>query len=148
FPMATWLVYKVTFGQLGILGAGLVVNGLASWLAATALLKISRNFVSTRAAQWLTVGLFLTAPAAYFLHVMYSEALFCALGFWAYLFALRRQWTFMGLCLIPLTASRITAALFVVLCLVEFARAKEWRPRAILSWQLLWFPAAFAGLGL
>jgi hypothetical protein len=78
---------------------------------------------------------------------MYSEALFCALGFWAYLFALRRQWVRMGLCLMPLTASRITAVLFVVLCLLEFFRAKNWRPRDLLSRHLLWFPAAFVGLG-
>ena len=39
---------------------------------------------------------FRSAPAAFFLHSFYSEAVFCALGFWAYLFALRRQWLWMG----------------------------------------------------
>jgi Gpi18-like mannosyltransferase len=147
FPMVVWVVHKITFGQLGILGSALVVNVLASWIATTALLKIARHFFSNKTAQWLTVALFLTAPAAFFLHVMYSEALFCALGFWAYLFALRRQWVRMGLCLMPLTASRITAVLFVVLCLLEFCRAKHWRLRDVLSWHLLWFPMAFVGLG-
>jgi hypothetical protein len=89
----------------------------------------------------------ITAPPAFFLHVLYSEALFCALGFWAYLFALRRQWAWMGLCLIPLTATRITAVLFVGLCLLEFLRAGNWRPRRLLSWPALWFPAAFLGFG-
>lgn len=145
FPMATWVVHKITFAQLGILGAGLVVNVLASWPAVVALLRITRHFVADKALHWLAPALLLSAPSAYFLHVMYSEALFCAIAFWAYLFALRRQWVPMGLLLMPLTASRITAALFVGLCLLEFLRSRDWR--RVWSWHLLWFPAAFTGLG-
>ncbi|MFI9817441.1 mannosyltransferase family protein [Saccharothrix variisporea] len=145
FPLATWVVHKITFAQLGILGAGLVVNVLGSWFAVVALLRTARHFIADKTLHWLTPALFLTAPSAYFLHVMYSEALFCAIAFWAYLFALERRWVPMGLCLIPLTASRITAALFVGLCLVEFLRSRG--RRRPWSWHLLWFPAAFAGLG-
>jgi hypothetical protein len=88
----------------------------------------------------------LTAPTAFFLHSFYSEAVFCALGFWTYLFALRRQLAWMGLRLIPMTASRVAAVLFVGLCFLEFPRSKEWQLPAALSWLVLWFPAAFAGL--
>jgi hypothetical protein len=94
----------------------------------------------------LVVAAFLTAPTAFCLHSFYIEAVFCALGFWSYLFALRRQWAWMGLCLIPITASRVTAVLFVGLCLLEFWRSKDWKLRGVLSWPALWFPAAFAGL--
>ncbi|MEU4804893.1 mannosyltransferase family protein [Actinosynnema sp. NPDC023587] len=146
FPFCLWLVQTVTFGKLGFLGVGIVVNGLASWFAATALLKIARHFTTGERAAWLTVAAFLTAPTAFFMHAYYSEAVFCALGFWAFLFALRRQWVWMGLLLIPLTATRITAALFVGLCFLEFFRSKDWKPRGLLSWHLLWFPAA--GLGV
>lgn len=146
FPFLVWLVETISFGLLGFLAAGMVVNVLATCLAAVALLRIARHFVTGERAPWLVVAAFLTAPTAFFAHAFYSEAVFCALGFWAYLFALRRQWVFMGLTLIPLTATRITAVLFVGLCFLEFYRAKEWKLRGLLSWHLLWFPAA--GLGV
>jgi hypothetical protein len=145
FPATVGLVQAITFGKLGVLAAGFLVNFVASWLAATALLKITRHFVSSTWAPWLAVTAFLTAPTAYFLHAFYSEAIFCALGFWAYRFALRRQWVWMGLCLIPITATRITSVLFIGLCLLEFFRAKEWKLRGLLTWNLLWFPAGFLG---
>ncbi|MEV4055495.1 mannosyltransferase family protein [Amycolatopsis sp. NPDC049688] len=147
FPILVWLVQTISFGTLGLLAAGFLVNLVATWLAAVALLKIGRHFFAGERAPWLVVAAFLTAPAAFFLHAFYSEAVFCALGFWAYLFALRRQWLWMGLTLIPLTASRITAAVFVGLCFLEFWRSKDWKLRGLLSWDLLWFPAAFVGLG-
>jgi Gpi18-like mannosyltransferase len=143
FPICVWIAQTITFGQIGLLVAGLIVNTIATWLAVVALLKISRYFFAAKQAPWLVVAAFLTAPTAFFLHAFYSEAVFCALGFWAYLFALRRQWAWNGLCLIPITASRVTAALFVGLCFVEFWRSKEWRLRGVLSWPVLWFPAAF-----
>ncbi|MEV6904438.1 hypothetical protein [Amycolatopsis sp. NPDC051372] len=147
FPICVWLVQTISFHLIGILVAGFVVNVVATWLATTALLKIARFYFTGARAQWLVVAAFLTAPTAFFLHSFYSEAVFCALGFWAYLFALRRQWLWMGLCLIPLTASRITAAVFVGLCFLEFWRSKDWKLRGLLNWRLLWFPAAFLGLG-
>ncbi|MFI5608946.1 mannosyltransferase family protein [Amycolatopsis sp. NPDC051903] len=147
FPICVWFLQTITFHLLGLLVAGFVVNVVATWLATVALLKIARHFFTGDRAPWLVVAAFLTAPAAFFLHSFYSEAVFCALGFWAYLFALRRQWLWMGVCLIPLTAARITAAVFVGLCFLEFWRAGGWKPRALLNWRLLWFPAAFLGLG-
>lgn len=147
FPICVWLVKTLSFGTLGLLTAGFIVNLIATWLAGVALLKIARFFLSSPRSHWLVVVAFLTAPAAFFLHSFYSEAVFCALGFWAYLFALRRQWLWMGLCLIPLTASRITAAVFIGLCFLEFWRSAGWKPRGLLSWPILWFPAAYLGLG-
>ncbi|MEC3980192.1 hypothetical protein [Amycolatopsis sp. H20-H5] len=146
FPFAVWLVHTISFGALGVITAGFLVNLVATWLAAVALLKIARFYFSERASR-LVVAAFLTAPTAYFLHSFYSEAIFCAIGFWAFLFALRRQWLWMGVLLIPLTATRITAAVFVGLCFLEFWRSKGWKPRGLLSWHLLWFPLAFLGLG-
>ncbi|MEC3980193.1 hypothetical protein [Amycolatopsis sp. H20-H5] len=146
FPICVWLVRTISIGTLDPLTAGFLVNTAATWLATVALLKIARFYFSGTRAPWLVVVAFLTAPAAFFLHSFYSEAVFCALGFWAFLFALRRHWLWMGLCLIPLTASRITAAVFVGLCFLEFWRSKDWKPRGLLSWHLLWFPLAFLGL--
>jgi hypothetical protein len=136
FPLVVWLVQHATFGVLGFLAVGLLVNTVATWLGVTALLKIAREFVD---APWWVVAVFLTTPTAFFLHAFYSEAVFIALGFWAYLFALRRQWMWMGLCLIPLTAARITAVLFVALCFLEYCRARDW------GRSVLWFPASALG---
>ncbi|MEV4316589.1 mannosyltransferase family protein [Actinocrispum sp. NPDC049592] len=147
FPLAVGLVQTITFGKLGVLASGLIVNFTATWLAATALLRIARHFVRAPWAPWLAVSAFLTAPTAYFLHSFYSEATFCAIAFWAYLFALRRKWAWMGLCLIVATTTRLPSALFVLLCLLEFCRAHDWQPRRLLSWNLLWFPAAYIGFG-
>ncbi len=146
FPVVVWLVRALSFNSLPLITAGFLVNFVASWFAATALLRIARTFLSSTWGPWLAVTAFLTAPTAYFLHGFYSESLFCALGFWAYLFALRRQWHLMGAWLIPLTAIRITSVLFVGLCFLEFFRAQEWQWRKLLSWNVLWFPAAFIGL--
>jgi hypothetical protein len=111
----------------------------------TALLKIARHFLASRIGPWLVVAAFLTSAGAFFLHMFYSEAVFIALAFWAYLFALRRQWVRMGLCLTLLTASHITAVLFIGLCFLEFWRSKQWRLRGLLSWHVLWFPASVLG---
>ncbi|GAB2853024.1 hypothetical protein [Lentzea nigeriaca] len=145
FPLFVWLVKMAFFGKIGTLVAGFIVNTVALWLGAVALLKIARNFLAGERGPWIAVMVMLTLPSAYFLHAFYSESVFIALGFWAYLFALRRQWVFMGLCLMPLTGVRITAVLFVGLCFLEFWRSKDWKFRGLLSWHLLWFPLSAVG---
>jgi hypothetical protein len=145
FPLCIWLLQKITFGAIGFLVLGLIFNTICTWLGATALLKISRHFVTEPCNQWLTVAALLTFPTAFYLHSFYSEASFIALGFWAYLFALQRKWAWMGVLLIPMTASRITAVLFVGLCFLEFWRSKDWKLRGLLSWRILWFPLSFLG---
>ena len=134
-----------SFGLLGVLAAGLVVNTLALWAALRSLLAVTTAFVEDRRRAWLAVVVLLAAPTAYYLHVFYSEGVFLALGFTAYRCALARRWLPMGLCLIPLTASRVTAVLVVGLCFLEFWRAQGWRPLGLLRPAVLWFPAALLG---
>jgi hypothetical protein len=145
FPLSVAAVQQASFVLLGFLAAGLLVNIVATWLAITALLRIAREFGLARSGQWLTIAAFLTAGTAFYLHSFYSEAVFVALGFCAYRFALGRRWVPMGLCLLPITASRVTAVLFVLLCFLEFWRSKNWKIRGLLSPHLLWFPASLAG---
>lgn len=52
FPICVWLVKTVSFGTLGLLTAGFVVNLIATWLAGVALLKIARFFLSTSRSHW------------------------------------------------------------------------------------------------
>lgn len=144
FPLLARVPDILTFGALGHLWAALIVNTLATWVAVLALVKVTRQLVDVRAA-WVAVALMLASPAAFFLHAFYSEATFCAIGFSAYHFALRRRWTAMGLCLIPLTACRVTSVLFVGLCFLEFWRSKGWRLGGLLDRRVLWFPASLLG---
>jgi len=146
FATLTWLVEKISFGTMDFVVAGFFVNLIATWLAVAALVKIARHFVKTERAAWLTVAALLTSACAFFMHVLYTEATFICLGLGAYLFALRRRWWLLGLCLIPLTATRLPALLFVALCFLEYCRAKRWKIREILGdWSLLWFPAGLLG---
>ncbi|WP_448623408.1 hypothetical protein [Geodermatophilus sp. URMC 64] len=147
FPVLVRGVDLASFGLLGTLGAGLVVNTVGVWAAVVALVKAARRLVGSPRAGWLAVAVLLTAPPAFFLHVLYAEALFTGLGFAAYAFALHRRWAAMGLCLLPLTATRLTAVLFLGLCFLEFWRSRGWRWRGLLAPPVLWFPAALLGFG-
>lgn len=145
FPLLVRAVQVASFGTVGILVAGLVVNTVALGFALHALLRLTRHFVTSRPLGWIAVALFLGAPTAYYLHAFYSEGVFVALAFTAYRFALERRWLPMGLCLIPLTASRVTAILVVGLCFLEFCHAQGWRLRGLLRPAVLWFPASLGG---
>ncbi len=72
-------------------------------------------------------------------------------AFWAYLFALRRQWGLMAVLLAICTAARLPAVLFVGLCGLEYMRAHKWRVRTLLQPSSLWFllaPLGFVAYGL
>jgi hypothetical protein len=138
-------VQILSLGTAGILVAAFVVNTVALGFTLYALLRITRHVVTDPRYAWLAVALLLGAPTAFYLHEFYSEGVFLALAFTAYRFALERRWTAMGLCLVPLTASRVTAILVVGLCFLELWRAQGWRPGGLLRPAILWFAAAFAG---
>jgi hypothetical protein len=95
--------------------------------------------------------LFLVAPAAIFTHLFYSEAVFVAIGFWAYAFALQRRWLLVAITLAFLTATRLPSLLFVGLCGLEYLRAYNWNIRNAIHRSLAYFllaPAGFLLYGL
>ena len=73
------------------------------------------------------------------MHVFYSEAVFMAVGFWAYAYALDRRWRAVGILLALLSAARLPAVLFIALCGLEYLQAYHWQIRKIFNKQLLWF---------
>ncbi len=150
FPLLAFIIQKLSFGTLSIVSAGFIVNVIASWLAFMAVFKIADFLLENKQIAWLTALAFMCFPTAFFLHAFYSEAVFCAFGFWSYLFALRRQWAFSTISLAFLTASRITAVLFVVLCGLEYLRSKNWSLKK-LDLNIAWFiiaPLGFVLYGL
>lgn len=80
FPLLVHLAQLVTFHAVDVLLLGFIINTASLWLALVALLRIADFFVDTKYRWWVVV-LFLTSPAAIFLHLFYSEALFCAVVF-------------------------------------------------------------------
>lgn len=150
FPFTAWLIHAITLNFVSTAAAGLFVNTVALAFAIYALLKIS-NFFIPKKYEWWVVILFLASPAAIFLHFFYAEALFCAIGFWAYLAALRRQWLLTGICLALLTATRLPAILFIGLCLLEYARAYDWSLKKLFNRNALSFllaPVGFICFGI
>ncbi len=144
FPLLVGVVHTISFETIGVLASGLIVNTLAIWLSLVALMQISTHFVSNR-YRWIAPLLFLTSPAAVFLHFFYGEAVFCAVGFWAFNFALKRRWLAMGLTLGILTAARLPSLLFIGLCALEYARAFGWSVHTLFNKKLLFFLLAPLG---
>lgn len=144
FPVAVILVRLATFNSISFLMAGQLINIISLWFAIAALLKIGRIFFKDNRRYYL-VALLLSAPAAYFLHTFYSEALFIAIGFWSYLFALKKKWLAVGLLLALLTAARLPGLLFVGLALLEFARQYDWNLKKIINPKLTYFLLAPIG---
>lgn len=144
FPMAVKFVHFISFNTIDLITAGQIVNTISMWFVITALIVIGRKFLGDKKRFWM-VALVLSAPTAFFLHVFYSEALFMALGFWAYIFALRRKWLYMGIVLAFLTLTRLPSVLIIGLCGLEFMRTYKWDIKKILNPNLLYFLLAPVG---
>ena len=138
FPLVVNTVRLVTFNSISLLEAGQIVNFISVWFVIAALLKIGRILLNNDDRKYLIVIL-LAFPTAYFMHVFYSEALFMALGFWAYYLSLRSKWLNVGILLAIITAARLPGIIFVGLCLLEFARQYDWNIKNILNKNLLYF---------
>ena len=133
FPVTVGLLSIVTFGFFNYSFIALTLNTISLGFAIAGLLVIARHFGVTSKLRYLCVALFLLSPAAFFLHQFYGEALFVAIAFWAYAFALKRQWLFVGILLAALTAARLPALLFIGLCALEYLRAYDWSIKKALN---------------
>jgi hypothetical protein len=150
FPIVIGGLSSATFHCIPYSFLGLFVNTVALGFAVRALLMISREF-GIQKCRYVAVALFLTAPAAIFMHLFYTEAIFIALGFSAYAFALRGRWLPMAVALALLTAARLPALLFVGLCGLEYLRAYNWNIKEAVNRNLAYFllaPTGFLLYGL
>lgn len=150
FPMLVELLHTITFGLFSLPLSALLINTVSLWLGLYALLQITVIFTGSR-ARYLAVILFLCAPAAFFCHLFYTEALFIAIAFWAYLFSLRKQWLLCCLLLAALTACRLPALLFIGLCGLEYIKSYRWNIKRALNKNMLLFsltPIGFICYGL
>lgn len=151
FPLLVSIIHWLFFGLISIELAGLLLNTAALWLALVALWRILASFSQSRTAKIIAIAAFLAFPSAFFMHVFYSESLFVALGFWAYLLARQHKWLISCILLAVLTASRLPSLLFVGLVGLEYLRAYDWNIKRALSRQALYFllaPIGFVIYGL
>lgn len=139
FPGLVGLVSFLSFGLIDHMITGLIINTAALWLVVVAFIRILRHFTTSRSAIALGVALFLCFPAAFFMHVFYGEAVFVALGLWAYAFALQRRWWAVGALLAVLSAARLPSVLFMALCALEYLRSYGWKIKKALNPHALWF---------
>lgn len=145
FPFLVKLVEVLSFGIIPPLLAALIINTAALWAALYALLGILRHFKLSRTAKAISLAAFIAFPSAFFMHVFYSEAVFIAVAFWSYLFALQKRWYLVGISLAVLTAARLPSLLFVALCGLEYLRAYNWNVKKALNKNILWFLLAPLG---
>lgn len=150
FPLLVGGLHTISFGLIPLLVAAQIINLVSIWLAIVALLKVTRHFLPNN-YRFLPVILLLSAPAAFFLHMFYTEAIFIAIGFSAYALALERRWLLSCILLGILTACRLPAILFIALCFLEFCRSYDWQLRKVLNKKILLFlltPVGFIGYGI
>ncbi len=142
FPALLWV-----FGKLNAHPAlaGLIISAVAGFIAAIALARLTRQ----RGGRGdLAVLVWVLAPAAVFLAAPYTEAVFCAFAFWAWLRAEEGHW--LQACLLAAGASLIRVnGLFLAVALgVLFltSASRRWRdapflllPVAAVAAVLVWF---------
>ena len=146
FPLIIGAVQFVTFHLIPLSVIGFVVNTIFLWLAVYVLLVLAKEFHIKR--TYLVPLFMFMAPAALFLHMFYTEPLFIMLSVWAYVFALRRQWLYVGILLALLTATRLPGLLIVGLTGLEFLRAYKWNIKRALNPKILYFLLAPLGFVL
>lgn len=104
--------------------AGLIVAAVASLFTAFAIARLTQD--AGGQGQWGVVAL-LVAPTALFLTAAYTEALFCALAFWAWIFARRNAWWWAGLLAAGAAVVRANALFLMAGMVVLFLLTHPWR---------------------
>ena len=145
FPLLVGFITTISFSIIPPVAAALLINTVALWFILLALWRILGTFKITKNNKILGIATFLAFPSAFFLHVFYSEAVFIAIAFWSYLFALKRKWWAVGILLALLTATRLPSLLFVGLAGLEYLRAYKWDIKKAFNKNILWFLLAPVG---
>ena len=140
FPVAMWLVHLVVWNWVA---AGLAVSAGAGAIATIALGRLARDEVDAssadadagQAAANATL-FFVLAPAAVFLAAGYSESLFAAFAFSAWVAARRDRWWLAGLLAAGASTVRVNGLFLAAAIALEFILAgrerRQWRQAPLL----------------
>lgn len=126
FPGLPFLMWVGGLVGLSPAGTGLIVSLFASLIAAFALGRLTED-VGGR-PEWGVAAWFL-APTAVFLAAPYTEALFAAFAFWAWVHGRRGQWIAAGVLAGCAAVVRSNALFLAIALLVLFfvSRSRDWR---------------------
>ncbi len=101
-----------------IVAAGLVVTAVAGLVAAWGLTALGMKLTGDPRISLLMVAIWAVAPSSIVLSMMYGEALFCALAFWALVALVSRRWLTAGVLTLLAGTVRSTAVALVLAVLV------------------------------
>lgn len=122
FPLATRLV---AITGVDLTTAGLVVSFVAGLFAALALARLTADVGGDARLGVLAWAI---APAALFLAAPYSETMFCAFAFWAWVFVRRGAWVWAGTLGFLASLTRVNGLFLGVAMLVAFvvSKPRQW----------------------
>jgi hypothetical protein len=121
YPLFPWCIRLVHYVTGSYLGAGFIVSGIASVIAAVVLRRLVQlDYAADVALR--SVWFFLIFPTAYFLHIGYSESLFLALALGCILAARVERWWLAGVIGAFCWMSRAPGAVLVPTLAVEAAQ--------------------------
>jgi hypothetical protein len=125
-----------------IVAAGLIVTAVAGLAAAWGLTALGMKLTGDPRITLLLVAIWAVAPSSTVLSMMYAEALFCALAFWALTALVSRRWLTAGLLTLAAGTVRSTALALILavgvaalIAVIQAVRARQpfglwWRPLA------------------
>jgi len=104
--------------------AGLIVSAVASLFAAFAIARLTEGVGGI--GTWGVVAM-LVAPTALFLTAAYTEALFCAFAFWAWVLARRQAWVWAGVLAGAAAFVRSNGLFLMAGLIVMFLMTRPWQ---------------------
>jgi hypothetical protein len=125
-----------------IVAAGLIVTAVAGLVAAWGLTALGMKLTGDPRISLLLVAIWAVAPSSTVLSMIYAEALFCALAFWALTALVSRRWLTAGLLTLAAGTVRSTALALILavgvaalIAVIQAVRARQpfarwWRPLA------------------
>lgn len=146
YPFLVKLLTIISFRLISLELSAFIINTISLWFLLTSIVAILRRLGANKYGIGAAILVLLSFPSAFFMHVFYTEALFIALGFGAYLFALKKNWKAVGILLALITAARLPGILFILLCGLEYLRVHEWNIKKALNQQIAWLLLAPLGL--
>ena len=124
FPGYPLLMEVGSWAGIPPVATGLAVSFVASLVAALAIARVTEG-VGGRGVWGATA--FLVAPMALFLSAAYTEALFCAFAFWAWVLARRGSWVWAGVLAGGAALVRSNGLFLMVGLIVMFLLTRPWR---------------------
>ena len=145
FPLFPLILRASSFFSVNVVLWGLLVNFIASFGAVYFLYKLAYDYLKNKELAYKAVDIFIFFPTAFFLCVLYTEAIFCFLCFGAFYFAKKRNWLVSNIFIAFATASRLVGVVLAVAIFIEYLSSIKFKFKNIKT-DILYFLIAPFGL--